>query len=158
VLTAEALAAARRDCAALVADGTFADTDQHDARVRSDQVVFVTDRHDPHGLWWWLYGARTDGLLGVLRTVRSFARSLETHGAQLDNNNSNFINNSKQRHNSQLEPRYVEQHAGMAQLEHAGPSTPIEHAGTAPIEHAGTSWKGLGGSGLGVPRSAQVTY
>lgn len=85
-LPAEMLCAARADCSALVADGTFTNTDQHDASVRSDQVFWI---EEPDGSWMTFGADRRRGLLDVLRAVRTLAVTLERHSGG-DANESQF--------------------------------------------------------------------
>ena len=74
---------ARRDCAALVADGTFADTDQHDKTVRSDQICWISDNEGD--LWAratrFIHSQpRQPGLLATLRVLRSMAAEIQRGG------------------------------------------------------------------------------
>lgn len=85
MLSEAQLRAARSDCAKLVLDGTFADTDQHDASVRSDQICWISEdgRHGAYSDSWLaslMKVSQREGLVAVLRLVRSLAAEVELHG------------------------------------------------------------------------------
>ena len=72
VLDEAALVRARAECAGLQAAGAFLATDQHEATVRSDSVLWVEEARSPSSA-----ASAGPGLLAVLRRLRALALQLE---------------------------------------------------------------------------------
>jgi len=67
---------ARMDCMALVDEGRFADTDQHEVSIRSDQVVWISE---DQGTIWETRKRSSHGLHAVLRMLRAMPLELQAH-------------------------------------------------------------------------------